>query len=479
MDGLGGARKGWVFVIVIAHSYFIERDPKQFERRKPYPPLSTLIAAALLRDQGHEVAFFDATFEPSAEAFAAALDRIQPSIVLLLEDNFNFLTKMCTVNRRSDALEMIRAARRRGCKVAVNGPDPSDQPQLYLEAGADAVLVGEGEFGVAELVAAFGAEGDALERTSGLILLDERGQLHRTGPRPQQTDPDFLPSPAWDLVDASAYRRMWTEAHGYFSWNLATTRGCPYSCNWCAKPTFGRRYSQRSPAAVAEEIAALKRDVAPDHLWFADDIFGMTGRWIADFAREVAKRDARIPFMMQSRTNLIDAAVARALRDAGAEEVWLGVESGSQKILDAMDKGTLVDGARLATRTLKALGIRVGWFLQLGYPSEEWEDILLTRDLVRQEAPDEIGVSVSYPLPGTVFHERVAAQLGARRNWRDTDDLAMLFQGTYDTAFYRMVRDALHAEVPAGIFDEERWDELAERGAACRSPEPVRLGLSA
>lgn len=462
-------------MIVIAHSFFLQRDPKQFERRKPYPPLSTLIAAALLRERGHEVAFFDATFESSAEAFAAALDRIEPSIVLLLEDNFNFLTKMCTVNRRWDALEMIRAAERRGCKVAVNGPDPSDQPQLYLEAGADAVLAGEGEFGVVDVVAAFEEGGDALERTSGLILLDERGQLCRTRPRPQDTDPDSLPPPAWDLVDADAFRRIWTEAHGYFSWNLAASRGCPYGCNWCAKPTFGRRYNQRSPAAVAEEIACLKRDVAPDHLWFSDDIFGMTAQWIAEFAREVAKRDARIPFMMQSRANLIDDGVAAALAAAGAEEVWLGVESGSQKILDAMDKGTRVEAARSATRTLKAYGIRAGWFLQLGYPSEEWEDILLTRDLVREEGPDEIGVSVSYPLPGTVFYERVAAQLGARRNWRDTDDLAMLFQGTFDTAFYRVVRDALHAEVPAGAIDEGVWDDLAERAAACRSPQPIRL----
>lgn len=467
-------------MILIAHSFFLERDPKQFERCKPYAPLSTLIAAALVREQGHEVAFFDATFEPSAEAFAAALDRIEPGIVLLLEDNFNFLTKMCTVNRRWDALEMIRAAARRGCKVAVNGPDPSDQPALYLEAGADAVLAGEGELGVAELVAAFeGGEDDALERTSGLILLDDCGQIRRTRPRAQPREVDSLPPPAWDLVDAGAYRAAWMGAHGYFSWNMAASRGCPYSCNWCAKPTFGRRYTQRSPAAVAEEMAALKRDIAPDHVWFCDDIFGMTATWIADFAREVTRRDAVIPFMMQSRANLIDHSVAAALQAAGAEEVWLGIESGSQKILDAMDKGTRVEDAGLATGRLKAHGIRAGWFLQLGYPSEEWEDILLTRDLVRREAPDEIGVSVSYPLPGTVFYDRVAAQLGARRNWRDTDELAMLFQGTFDTAFYRMVRDALHAEADADTVVEELWDELGRRAAAHRSPEPIRLKLSA
>jgi anaerobic magnesium-protoporphyrin IX monomethyl ester cyclase len=465
-------------VILVAHSFFLQRDPKQNERRKPYPPLTTLIAAAILREHGQRVALFDATFEASAGAFDAALDRHDPSIVLLIEDNFNFLTKMCTENRRRDALDMIAAAHRRGCRVAANGPDASDHPELYLASGADAVMTGEGEFGVVDLVAGFGEGSEALGRANGLILPNAGGRLQRTMPRRQEQDLDTIPLPAWDLIDVDAYRRTWIGAHGYFSWNMAASRGCPYSCNWCAKPTFGRRYTQRSPASVAEEMRRLKVEVAPDHIWFADDIFGMTEQWIVDFAHEVVSRDALIPFMMQSRANLIDPRVAEALRAAGAEEVWLGVESGSQKILDAMDKGTRVDAARLATRTLKSSGIHVGWFLQLGYPSEEWEDILLTRDLVRDEAPNDIGVSVSYPLPGTIFHERVVAELGERRNWRDTDELAMLFQGTFGTAFYRMVRDALHADVSTGSFDEQTWHDLAGQAAAHRSPRPIRVALS-
>ncbi|MEA3017624.1 MAG: anaerobic magnesium-protoporphyrin monomethyl ester cyclase [Sphingomonadales bacterium] len=464
-------------MIVIAHSFFLKRDAKQFARLKPYPPLATLLAAAILREQGHEVALFDATFEPSAEAFAAMLDRLHPSIVFLIEDNFNFITKMCTVNRREDALAMVRAAARRGCRVAINGPDASDHPRLYLQAGADAVIAGEGEIAVGDLVAAFIAGEEVLAETPGLILPDGGSDLRRTRPRPHVRDLDSLPFPAWDLVDAQAYRRAWTDAHGFFSWNLATSRGCPYSCNWCAKPTFGRGYAQRSPASVAEEMRRLKQDVAPDHVWFADDIFGMTARWIAQFAEEIDRRGALIPFMMQSRVNLIDPAVAHALKAAGAAEVWLGVESGSQRILDAMDKGSVVAAVRTATLALKAEGIRVGWFLQLGYPPEDWDDILLTRDLVREERPDDIGVSVSYPLPGTVFHERVAAQLGARRNWRDTDELAMLFQGTFDTEFYRMVRDALHAEVEDRPCSDERWRTLAARQAAHRATP--RLELSA
>lgn len=454
-------------MILIGHSFYLPRDPKQLDRSKPYSPLTTLIAAAMLREAGHEVALFDATFEESPAAFEAAIAEVRPEVVLLIEDNFNFITKMCTENRRSDALDMVRAAKRRGCRVAVNGPDSSDHPRLYLQAGADAVLAGEGEFGAAELAEAF-ADGRALDDVGGLVLAGENGRLRHTRPRRGRPDLDTLPLPAWDLVDAAAYRRAWSDAHGFLSWNVAASRGCPYRCNWCAKPTFGRRYSQRSPASVAAELERLKIEVAPDHVWFADDIFGMTAGWIEAFADEVGRRCATIPFMMQSRVNLIDDAVAAALARSGCVEVWLGVESGSQRILDAMDKGTRVESAGVATRNLRARGIRAGWFLQLGYPPEDWHDILLTRDLVRQEMPDEIGVSVSYPLPGTPFHDRVVAELGVRRNWRDTDELAMLFQGTFDTTFYRLVRDALHAEVEKGSVDAERWSALEDRRAAHR-----------
>ena len=202
----------------------------------------------------------------------------------------------------------------------------------------------------------------------------------------------------------------------------------------------------------------------------------MTAEWIRAFAVEVVRRDAVIPFMMQSRVNLITQPVAAALRAAGAQEVWLGVESGSQRILDAMDKGSHVDTARVATRNLKRHGIRACWFLQLGYPPEDWDDILMTRNLVREEAPDDVGVSVAYPLPGTVFHDRLAAELGPHRNWRDTGELAMLFQGTFDTAFYRMVRDALHKDVDLRRTDEGCWAELAARAAMHRTgPMPAKL----
>lgn len=463
----------------MAHSYYIRYDPKQRRKMTPYPPLATLLAAAAVRSRGFPVALFDAMLADGTEAFERALGRHRPRLVALVEDNFNFLTKMCTARMREAALRMIRAARRAGARVVVNGSDATDRAGEYLRAGADAVLVGEVEPTLLEVVNALPGDRVPLTSIRGLVLPPSNGGgPQRTPPRPFLEDLGELPYPAWDLVDVGRYRTAWRNAHGRFSWNMVTSRGCPYRCNWCAKPIWGTRYAQRSPEAVAEEMRLLRRDVHPDHIWFADDIFGLTPDWIESFAEEVGRRGARTPFMMQSRANLMKPRVVQALAAAGAEEVWLGVESGSQRILDAMDKGTKIEQVRGATRALSASGIRVGWFIQLGYLGEEWTDILATRDLVREERPDDIGVSVSYPLPGTKFYDTIRHQLGTKRHWEHSDDLAMLFRGTYDTPFYRAIRRLLHDEVRAGAapglrarrgFDR-RWGALTAAQRAHHDP---------
>jgi anaerobic magnesium-protoporphyrin IX monomethyl ester cyclase len=468
--------------VLLAHSYFLCYDEKQTRKMKPYPPLATLMTASILRKAGTSVSLFDAMLSSGEDEFERALADVRPDVVGFLEDNFNFLTKMCTTRMREAALGMIRMAKAAGCRVAANGPDVSDHPDVYLAAGADAVILGETERTFPELVEAWGRNQAGLAGIAGLALPSPSGLVHRTPPRPFVEDLDALPLPAWDLVDVARYRTAWMSAHGRLSWNVVTTRGCPFRCNWCAKPLYGTRYAQRSPDAVAAELSALKESVAPDHVWFADDIFGLTPRWIESFAEKVAARDARIPFTMQSRVDLMTPSSVAALADAGAEEIWMGVESGSQKILDAMDKGTRIAQARRATRLLRAHGIAPSWFLQLGYTGETWDDLLATRDLLRAERPHDIGVSVSYPLPGTLFYERVREQMQTQSNWRDTDELAMLFEGTYTSPFYRTVRDLLHAEALVLVGKEgpmvaaeidAAWKDLERRETDFRSERTI------
>jgi anaerobic magnesium-protoporphyrin IX monomethyl ester cyclase len=449
--------------VLLAHSYYLRYDPKQTVKMRPYAPLATLIAASYLRERGIETRLFDAMLAGGVEDFSRELAATPPGIVALVEDNFNFLTKMCTTRMRGAALDMIREARAAGCRIAVNGADATDHPEVYLAAGADAVIPGEPEATLGDIVDAWRRNPDAeLTAVPGLVLASPGGTV-RTGARPALTDLDALPFPAWELADVERYRQVWTATHGRLSWSMVASRGCPYRCNWCAKPVFGTRYAQRTPAGAAEELLQLRRRVAPDHVWFADDIFGLTPKWIEAFAAEVGARGARTPFMMQSRVNLMKPRVTAALAGAGCEEVWLGVESGAQRILDAMDKGTVLSQIRDATRALRAEGIRVCWFIQLGYLGEGWREILQTRDLIRQERPDDVGVSVSYPLPGTPFYQQVREHLGPKTNWAHSDDLDMLFAGTYTTGFYRSIRDLLHEEARdgAGPGLDARWDALA------------------
>ena len=309
------------------------------------------------------------------------------------------------------------------------------------------MIRGEGEATLREAVAALDSDGPAaLARVPGLSLRGSGGAVVRTPPRPFLKDLDALPRPAWDLVDWDRYRRAWRGRHGYHSINLATTRGCPYHCNWCAKPIYGQRYAVRSPERVVEEMAFLKRTYAPDHFSFVDDIFGLRPGWVEEFAREVEKQDARLPFRCLTRADLLSEDTVAALRHAGCRTVWIGAESGSQRVLDAMEKGNAVEDIRRAASRLHAAGIEVGFFLQFGYPGETREDIEATRRLVAECGPDDIGISVSYPLPGTRFHERVKAQLGAKQNWDDSNDLAMMYRGPFSTEFYRELHRVVHTE---------------------------------
>jgi radical SAM superfamily enzyme YgiQ (UPF0313 family) len=457
--------------VLFGQAYFLHFDPKLRDAEQPYPPLGTLYAASVVRERGYSVALFDAMLAQSTDEWIAALDRHRPRVAVIYEDSFNYLSKMCLLRMREAALTMIRAARERGIPVIVSGSDATDHPDLYLEAGATRVILGEGEVTLAEtLDSLLGGARIPIDAIAGLARHSRDGRLAKTSAREIVRDLDSLPRPAWDLVDVDRYRAIWMRRHGYFSMNVVTTRGCPYHCNWCAKPIYGQRYGSRTAAHVVDEMKWLKDTYRPDHVWMADDIFGLKPGWIEMFAALAREHDAVIPFKCLLRADGVTEPVARALAAAGCRTAWIGAESGSQKVLDAMEKGTSVEQIRLAAERLHRAGIEVGFFLQFGYPGETLEDIALTRQMVRKCRPDDIGISVSYPLPGTRFYERVKAELGHKQNWVDSDDLAMMYRATYVPEFYRMLHKVVHAE-----FRSRR--ALAAVGRAVRRPQSVRRHL--
>jgi len=443
--------------ILLTHSNHVFYDAKQTQKMQPYPPLQTLLAAAVLRQAGFTVEVCDISLESPEEKLKRAIDRMAPCFVVVCEDDFNFLSKMCLSRNRELAFWIASAARAKGCTTAVHGSDSTDHIDNYLDAGFDCVLIGEVEQTLLQI-----AKGGDWNAIAGLAYQAE-GKTRRTIARPIQTDLDKLPPAAWDLVDLEPYRKAWLSRHDYFSLNLVSSRGCPYRCNWCAKPTHGNNYHVRSPRAIAEEMLFVKKRYAPDHIWFADDIFAISARWTQEFADAVEELDAAIPFKMQSRCDLMTRETVADLKRAGCASVWMGAESGSQRILNAMEKGIRVEQIYQARENLRSHGIRICWFLQFGYLGEGWDDIESTIRMVRTTQPDDIGVSVSYPLPGTKFYQLVSSNLGSKKNWSESGDLSMMFHGTFSSDLYRSLASALHLEIRTPherTAIKEAWDKV-------------------
>ena len=430
--------------ILFTHSYFLRFDPKQWATGQPYAPIGTLYAASLMRSKGFEVDLFDTMFVYGPEEIILPLERKTPDYFVIYDDGFNYLTKMCLTNMRMAAFEMMKFAKQKGCRVIVSSSDSTDHFEQYLEEGADFVILGEAEQTLASLV-------DALENGSadflnlpGIAFMQQEAVI-KTMKRPVMKDLDELPFPAWDLVNIEPYRKMWMKTRGYFSMNLATTRGCPFKCNWCAKPIYGNRYNSRSPQNVVAELKLLKERFAFDHIWFCDDIFGLKPGWVHEFADLIEAAGLKFRFKIQARADLLmQEDYIRDLARAGCENIWMGAESGSQKVLDAMDKGIRVSQIYEATRKLNENGIHPSFFIQFGYPGETREDIIKTIDMIIELLPYEIGISVSYPLPGTVFHNNVKAQLREKANWTDSDELALMFRNTYEPSFYKLLHRYVH-----------------------------------
>ena len=430
--------------ILFSHSYFLRYDPKQWKLSQPYAPLGTLYAAALMRENDYLVALFDTMFVSNPEEVIPVIENSKPDFFVIYDDGFNYLTKMCLTNMREAAFSMSKIAKAEGCTVIVSSSDSTDRYEEYLKEGADFVIIGEAEHTLLELTNYIESEGTDFFTIKGLAYL-QNGSVMKTPARPVLKELDSLPLPAWDLVNMDQYKQAWLKSAGYFSLNMSTTRGCPFKCNWCAKPIYGNRYNSRSPENVLAEIKLLKERYNMDHIWFCDDIFGLKPGWAIEFAKLIQQGNINIRFKIQSRADLlIGEDTITALAAAGCENVWIGAESGSQKILDAMDKGISIEQIRRSTVLMKNAGIKPSFFIQFGYPGELKDDIALTIDMINELLPFEIGISVSYPLPGTSFYEKVKAELQKKTNWTDSNEMVLMFQNTYQPSYYKQLHRYVH-----------------------------------
>jgi len=423
--------------LLLTHGYFLLEDLKEIEIRKPYVPLGLLYICSYLRAKGYDVDVFDTTFS-RMDTLKKHLQTERPSVLGLYA---NLMT-------RKNIVEILEFARITGWKTVVGGPEPGAYAREYLEAGADVVVYGEGELTLEELVPVLKSKANgALQKISGIAFLDESGRVHQTGPRAQITNLDLLPWPARDAVDIPRYIETWRQAHGMGSLSFITARGCPYHCRWCSHQVFGKTHRRRKPAAVVDEVEWLLNTYHPDMVWIADDVFTIHHGWLRAYAVEMRRRGLRIPFECITRADRLDEESAGLLAELGCFRVWIGSESGSQRILDAMERGVTVGQVQSAVNLCRSHAIQTGMFLMWGYDGEALEDIEATIEHVKRSDPDIFFTTVAYPIKGTPYYEKNASSLVQLKPWRESSDRELFLRGRQTAEFYGFADRLLRKEV--------------------------------
>jgi anaerobic magnesium-protoporphyrin IX monomethyl ester cyclase len=412
--------------ILLTHAYFLAEDPVEQRIMKPYAPLGILSIASYLKQHGFEAILFDTTFRTMSE-FEECITRWKPRMVGI---SINMMTKF-------SALKMIAIAKSSGAFVIAGGPEPASYCEDYLAHGVDVVVVGEGELTVAELLHRTSSSSFDLADIEGIVFRRSDGQIIRTRPRAFIADYDQLPIPDRSQIDMAPYLNAWKTRHGVSSLSLITMRGCPYTCRWCSHAVYGESYRRRSPRLVVDEIEQLLAGYAPDMLWFADDVFTISHKWLFELEKELNNRKISLKYECISRADRINNEVALSLKNTGCARLWIGSESGSQQILDAMSRGVRVEEVQSATGLLQKHGIEVGMFIMLGYPEETREDIERTIKHVKASRPEIVLTTLAYPIKGTPFYQDVETRLQIPEvRWSEMNDRMVDFSGRYSKRFY-------------------------------------------
>lgn len=442
--------------ILLTHGYFIAEDEHEKRIMKPYPPLGILSLSAYLKERGYDVAVYDTTFSTKPDFFAY-LQQARPRIVGIYT---NMMTKF-------NVLDMIRAAKEIGAHVILGGPEPPYYAREYLEHGADVIVVGEGELTLNELIPALTKNGaHKLQHIAGIHYRDESGGLVQTMPRPYIKDLDTLPYPDRAAIDAQKYVDTWRTYHGRGSLSLISVRGCPFHCTWCSHSVYGETYRRRSPEKFAEETRQIVETYKPDQLWFADDVFTIHHGWLFKYAHELKQRSVKLPFECISRADRMTEQVFDTLAEMGCYRLWIGSESGSQKILDEMRREVNVERVQWATGELQKRGIEVGMFIMLGFGEEQESDIRATAEHLKISNPDIFLTTVAYPIKGTRYYKQVEDKIIARTDWAHRTDRNLTVAGRHSKRYYDYAQQWLWGEF---IFNKQRKN----------GSHPIRLAKAA
>jgi anaerobic magnesium-protoporphyrin IX monomethyl ester cyclase len=452
--------------ILLTHGYFLAEDEKEQQIMKPYPPLGLLYLSAYLRGVGFQIEIFDPTFSARPE-LTARLD----------QEGGGVLGIYTTLSTRPQVIWIISQAKSRGWEVVLGGPESANYPAEYLAHGADVIVTGEGEETLSELLPALARQGPhRLHDLYGLAFKDEDGQIIATLPRPQIADLDALPWPDRLQIDMQQYLEAWRRHHGQSSVHLITARGCPYQCQWCSHAVFGYSHRQRHFRDCAAEVQQIYETYHPDQLWYADDVFTMNHRWLYAFAAELKRRQLKVPFETISRADrMLKEEVIRTLAEMGCFRIWLGSESGSPRILDAMRRGITPEQVQWVVRTAQRHGLQVGLFLMWGYEGEELGDIEATIDHVTKANPDIFFTTVVYPIKNTPYYELVADRLLLPEDWAAASDRDIKIKGRHSRRYYKYADQWLRNEVEACRLEAEAQADAAWKRQAAQEARAALL----
>ena len=438
--------------ILLTHGYFLEEDEKEQQIMKPYPPLGLLYISAYLRRAGFDVEIYDGTWGSKAGLYER-LAR-EPGGVL------GIYTNLIT---RANVVAITSEAKRHGWTVVLGGPESANYTEQYLAHGADVVVVGEGEETLAELLPTLASRGPhRLQGIAGTAFRDEHGQVVSNPPRPQIADLDSLPWPDRERIDLPKYVDVWRTHHGMGSVNMITARGCPYKCQWCSHAVFGYSYRRRSFVDCADELQHIRDFYQPDQVWYSDDVFTINHRWLYGYAAELKRRGLKLPFETISRADrMMKEEVLETLAEMGCYRIWIGAESGSQRVLDAMQRGVTVEQVEWATRAAQRHGIAVGMFLMWGYEGEELEDIEATIDQLKKWNPDVFLTTVAYPIKNTPYYGNVADRAVLTKEWSTATDRDFVIKGRHSRAYYKHADVWLRSEMAALRLEQQNPTEAA------------------
>ena len=414
--------------LLLTHGYFLEEDEVEKQIMKPYPPLGLLYLSAFLDQNLVQHHVFDSTFSSEKKWFNYILET-QPKIIA-------FYTNLMTKVKILDLIKKIRKqADIQEVKILLGGPDITYNWKNYLEHGADFLIIGEGEETILEFVQEFKNE-QKFENITGLVFKNKAGEYIKNSPRTKVKNVDLFPFPNRKKIDLNMYLKTWKKHHGKSTLNISTQRGCPYTCQWCSTAVYGQSYRRRSPELVVDEIENLIQNYNPDALWFVDDVFTVSHKWIAAFAKEMKARNISIPFECITRAERLNPQIFEQLKSAGCFRIWIGAESGSQRIIDLMKRQVDIHKVSDMIKMAKNYSIESGTFIMVGYPTETKKDIQLTIDYLKDANPDIFTITVAYPIKGTGLYTQIEKEITVQPNWAISTDRQIDFKRTYPRVYY-------------------------------------------